>query len=569
MATKRLENEVPPWAAGASERMHELDPALTDPDFDVLRRYGEEKTFAAGETLWRAGERSDFYAVLDGELDVYRNTEDGEDVFITHGARHYPGEVISMTGGRALVSGRSRTALTAVVLSPDALRKLISTEADLGEKILHSFILRRMRMIAENLGNVRLLGRIETADASKLQSFLSRSGVPFDVVDPGDMATTTTELLRQHGVTEAELPALLVNDQLLTKPTTRQVAEHLGFTAEFDCGVTYDLAVIGSGPAGLASAVYAASEGLSVLVLESCAVGGQAGSSSKIENYLGFPTGISGQALTGRGYLQAQKFGAAVAIARELQGFERGKPLHKLNVDGGDIVYARSVVIATGAIYRQPALDRLDEIGGVHYGASHVEGQLCRGKDIAIVGGGNSAGQAAVYLSSRAKTVHILVRGPGLAASMSDYLVQRIDQIPNVHLHTHSEVASIDGKDFIESLQVRDTRNQALRQMAVSRLFIFIGALPGTQFVNGAFALDARNFVMTGDALTTEVLSDHKWPLERKPFPLETSCPRVFAVGDVRAGSVKRVASAVGEGSVCVQYVHSVLSEENEPGAKA
>lgn len=542
--------------------MHELDPALSDAELELLLTYGEVKTFQTGDSVWLAGEVSDFFAVLDGELEVYHEAEGGDEVFITHGPGHYPGEVITMSGGRALVSGRAASSLKTIRVSPQDLRRLISTEADLGEKILHSFILRRMRMIAENLGNVRLVGRTETVAAGKLQSFLSRSGVPYEVVHPDQQADVTADLLHRHELTENELPVIISNNNVLIQPTYRELAEKLGFTAEFDCGVTYDVAVIGSGPAGLASAVYAASEGLSVLVLESCAVGGQAGSSSKIENYLGFPTGISGQALTGRGYLQAQKFGAAVAVARELVGFEAGNPLHKLRVDGGDIVYARSVVVATGAIYRQPVLDRLDEVGGVHYGASHVEGQLCHGRDVAIVGGGNSAGQAAVYLASRAKTVHILIRGESLAASMSDYLIQRIQSLPNVHLHPHTEVTRIDGVDSIESLQVTERRTEARSQLDVSHLFVFIGALPGTGFVGDEFALDNRGFILTGGALDDETLAKAAWPHERRPYLLETSCPRVFAVGDVRSGSVKRVASAVGEGSVCVQFIHSVLEEE-------
>ena len=295
-----------------------------------------------------------------------------------------------------------------------------------------------MRMVAERLADIVLVGNPETADGSRLQRFLSRNGIPFRTLNPVREENEAQQHLNAHGLTEADLPIVICNGKPLKTPSNRELAEHLGFTAEIDCGETYDVAVVGSGPAGLAAAVYAASEGLSVVVLEACAPGGQAGSSSKIENYMGFPTGISGQALMGRAYLQAQKFGAQIAMSRELREFECGDPLHKLRIDGGDVVYSRAVVVASGAVYRQPSIDGLENFGGIHYGASHVEGELCRGQEVAIIGGGNSAGQAAVYLSGRAKKVNILIRGANLAASMSDYLIQRIDRIPNIELMTHT-----------------------------------------------------------------------------------------------------------------------------------
>lgn len=552
---------VPPWAAGAAERMHELAPQLDDAEIALVRQYGTPQTFPAGALLWSAGERAPMMLVLDGKIDVFRKDASGEIVIISHGPGQYVGEIITMTGGRALVSGRAAEALSAVVVEADSLRRLIATEADLGEKLLLSFILRRMRMIAENLGNVMLVGNPEEVHASESQSFLSRNGIPFVTLNPATDAARTREALEQYGLTYDELPAVICNDTVLRRPSNRDIADCLGFTAEIDCGVTYDVAVIGSGPAGLAAAVYAASEGLSVLVLEQCAPGGQAGSSSKIENYMGFPTGISGQALMGRAYLQAQKFGAHIAIARELQTLECGDPLHKLRIDGDDIVYAKAVVIASGATYRQPNIDRLDGFGGVHYGASHVEAQLCRGRDVAIIGGGNSAGQAAVYLASRARKVHILVRGAGLAASMSDYLIQRIDKLPNVHLHSHSEVSGIVGETAIEAIDVRNNQDDSTERLPASHLFIFIGAQPGTAVLGEQLALDDKGFVLTGESIPEDTLKAHGWRFERRPFLLETSCPRVFAAGDVRAGSIKRVAAAVGEGSACVQFIHTVLGE--------
>ncbi|MEL7447816.1 MAG: FAD-dependent oxidoreductase, partial [Pseudomonadota bacterium] len=449
MIERLARQDVPPWAAGTQGREQELYPKLNDEEIGIVRSYAEERRFAAGDYLWQRGDVSPFYLMLDGDVEVLRVEADGEHVIIAHGAGRYVGEIPSMTGANALVAGRAVTDVHALYVKPDDLRQLIATEADLGEKILLSFILRRMRMIAANLGNVTLIAATETPEGGDLQRFLSRNGLPFEVLHPKRDAEVVEQRL---GHVPQELPVLLCSNETLVRPTHRQVAENLGFTAQFDCGVTYDLVVIGSGPAGMAAAVYGASEGLSVLVLERCAPGGQAGSSSRIENYMGFPTGISGQALMGRAYLQAQKFGATVAVARELKTLEIGNPLHKLRLDGGDLVHAKALVIASGAVYRQPAIEGLAESGGVHYGASHVEGELCRGRDVAIVGGGNSAGQAAVYLSQRARNVHILVRGNGLGHSMSDYLIQRIERIPNVFLHTHSEVDAVEGGKVLDEV---------------------------------------------------------------------------------------------------------------------
>ncbi|MEM6640977.1 MAG: FAD-dependent oxidoreductase [Pseudomonadota bacterium] len=561
-STDRAEHDVPPWAAGAAQRMHELDPSLSDSEIDIVRRYGEEATFNEGDLLWRAGDIAIFMLVLEGQIDVHHNDDQGERVIISHGPRHYIGEIVTMSGGQALVSGRASAPLRALVLQPDAVRSLIATEPELGEKILLSFILRRMRMVAERLANVQLIGDQREADCLVLESFLSRNGIPFDLLDTGASVTPRLDAtITRHSLTRAQLPAVVVNERVLERPTTRHIAEALGFTVQIDCGTTYDVAVVGSGPAGLTAAVYAASEGLSVLVLENCAPGGQAASSSRIENYMGFPTGISGQGLMGRAYLQAQKFGAKIAVARELLTLEPAEPLHKLHIDGGDTVFARSVVLASGAIYRQPQIEGLDQLGGIHYGASHVEGELCRGRDVAVVGGGNSAGQAAMYLSTRARHVHIWIRGKDLTHSMSSYLIDRIEKSPNVTLHSHTEIEKLEGDSRLDGVVVKNNQTGETRRADVSNLFIFIGAQPGTSFVPEEIAKDARGFVLTGDDLDAETLSRCHWSEDRKPYLLETSCPRIFAAGDVRSGSVKRVASAVGEGSVCIQFVHRVLAD--------
>ena len=564
MIEELAEDDVPPWAAGTQGREHELFPVLNQEEMDLLRPYGEERHYAQGTNVWSAGDISAFFLVLEGAIEVIRSGVEQHQVIATHYPGQYLGEIYSMTGGRALVTGVALEPVRALFIDSENIRRVIATEADLGEKILLSFILRRMRMIANRLGNVSLIGNTETAETADLQRFLSRNGIPFEVLNPERDHSAIERRLANCDIQSNQWPQVVYNNKVLVQPSHREVAEQMGFTAQLDCGVTYDVAVIGSGPAGLAAAVYAASEGLSVVVLENCAPGGQAGSSSKIENYMGFPTGISGQALMGRAYLQAQKFGAQIALARELLSLECGDPLHKLRIDGGDILYARAVVIASGAIYRQPAIDGLDQFGGVHYGASHVEGELCRGQDVAIIGGGNSAGQAAVYLAKRARQVNILIRSASLVHSMSDYLIQRIDRLPNVHLLPHTEVKKINGDQAMQSLSIVNNQSGETSELAASHLFIFIGAQPGTGFASDELALDSKGFVLTGNALDQDHLKSSGWDLDRSPYPLETSCSRVFAVGDVRSGSIKRVASAVGEGSVCVQFVHRAISDDDQ-----
>lgn len=555
--------DVPPWAAGTDSRLQEVHPTLSDAEIETVSSYGTHRRFEDGERLWEIGQRdAPFYLVLAGEMDVLRRDEKGEHVMATHGRGRYAGEIVTMTGRAPLVAGRAKGTLEAIEVTPQKLRDLLALEAELGEKILLSFILRRMRMIAGHLGDVILVGEREQKETAALQEFLSRNGVPFNLLSP----TNEADKPRRDALglaPEADWPMLICGDRRLLRPGNKDVADCLGLTAQLPQDSVFDTAVIGAGPAGLAAAVYAASEGLKVVVLEQCAVGGQAGSSSRIENYLGFPTGISGQALTGRGFIQAHKFGAEIAIAREVTSIACEEKAHILTLEDGSTVRARSIVIASGAVYRQPQIEGLSkfERTGVHYGASHIEGLLCRNRPVAVVGGGNSAGQAAVYLSRRAKSVSILIRGPSLAASMSDYLVRRIDRIGNIDIHPHTEVVRINGEESVASLTVTDNQSGTERDMAANHLFVFIGAAPASGFAGSAIAQDSKGFIKTGPDLSPAELSGAGWPLERKPFLLETSCPRIFAAGDIRSGSVKRVASAVGEGSICVQFLHTALAE--------
>ncbi|HKH20612.1 MAG TPA: FAD-dependent oxidoreductase [Gammaproteobacteria bacterium] len=560
----------PPWAAGTESRYHELYPELTEEQINIARRYGEERKVTDGTLLWDVGDRdTGFFLVRSGEIEIFRRDKNGERVIVTHRPGHYGGELVTMSGRGALLGGRAKGQTRVVVVSSEKLRELIATESTLGETILLSFILRRMRMIAEQLGGVILVGSSAERDTARIRTFLTRNGIPHAFVDT-DTAEDAEESLQALDVAADHLPLLLCGDQRVTNPSNRDIAECLGYAAEIRQDAEFDVAITGAGAAGLAAAVYAASEGLSVIVIESCAPGGQAGTSSKIENYLGFPTGISGQALAGRAYIQAQKFGAEIAIARQVIALHCRQPSHTLELDGGDRIKARSVVITSGAVYRRPQIERLDafEGSGVHYGASYIEGQFCRGKDVAIIGGGNSAGQAAVFLSARAKTVYILVRDAGLAETMSNYLVRRIDKLANINLLPHMEALRIEGQGRISALVVRDNRTGETRRLEASHLFIFIGAKPATDFAGSSLGLNKEGFVKTGNTLTTEDLCCAKWPLERRPYLLETSVPGIFAAGDVRSGSVKRVATAVGEGAMCVQFIHQTLTESvnDKPG---
>jgi thioredoxin reductase (NADPH) len=551
--------DTPPWAAGAAGRPDELYPVLSDSEIDQLRPYGEVRSIAAGTRLWSIGERNvSCFVVMSGALEILRREGEREECFHVHEAGSFSGETVTMSGRGSFVGGRARTDLEVVEIGPQRLRDLLAVEPMLGEKILQAFILRRMRMIAQHHGDILIIGDATEQLTASIREFLSRNGVPYRMV-PDDDAP------------EPERPVIVCGEQRLARPTIKQVADCLGMTADLPDGAQFDVAVIGGGPSGLAAAVYAASEGLSVVVLEKCSIGGQAGSSSRIENYLGFPTGISGQALTGRGFLQAQKFGAEIAIAQEAAEITCGAPWHTLTTDCGMALKARTVVLATGAVYRQPQIEGLDRFEGtsVHYGASHIQGMMCRGEEVVIVGGGNSAGQAAVYLSSRARKVSIMVRGDGLAASMSQYLIRRIERTPNIDLLTHMEVEALEGDDRIDCIQARNNKTGDVPRLPASHLFLFIGAAPATGFLDPAVALDEKGFVRTGDALDDTDLQRAAWPLERKPYHLETSCPGIFAVGDVRSGSVKRVASAVGDGSVCISFVHKALDERPVKEAQA
>ncbi len=468
-----------------------------------------------------------------------------------------------LSGRRSFVRGRIAESGEVVELDRAHLLSLVQTDAELGEIILRAFILRRVNLIALGLGDAVLVGSIHCSGTLRIKEFLARNGHPYSYIDL-DQDPEIQDLLDRFQFTVADVPVVICRGEIvLRNPTNQQVAECLGFNEGIDQTQVRDVIIVGAGPSGLAAAVYAASEGLDVLVLETTAPGGQAGSSSKIENYLGFPTGISGQALAGRAYTQAQKFGAQLTIANGATRLTCNRRPYIIETQNAGRVPARTVIIATGAEYRRLELENLArfEGTGVYYGATFLEAQLCRGEEVIVVGGGNSAGQAAVFLAQSAKRVHMLVRSEGLAESMSRYLIRRIEENPTIMLRTCTEIVALEGNGRLERVRCRDNRTGDVQAHEIRHVFTMTGAGPSTQWLDDCLALDAKGFIKTGPDLTADELATARWPLARPPHLLETSLPGVFAVGDVRAGNIKRVASAVGEGSIAIAFVHQVLNE--------
>jgi thioredoxin reductase (NADPH) len=548
------------------ERHAQMYPVLSDAQIGELRRYGTEQAYSPGAMLWDVGDRSvSFYVVLDGDLEILRRGAFGDDtVLVVHRRGSYSGETALLSGRAAMVAARAGKDLKVLAIPAERLREIMVTHALLGEIIMRSFILRRVRMINDGVSDLLLVGSRHSADTLRLQEFLTRNAHPYTFVDlevAGDVCT----MLNRCDIGPEDTPIVITSKgEPLRNPSLRALADRLGLSLQLDLQVVHDVAVVGAGPAGLAAAVYAASEGLDVIVLDPVAPGGQAGTSSKIENYLGFPTGISGQALAGRAFMQAQKFGAQIEIPARLTRLHCGNPFHELELDNSERIRSRTVVIASGARYRKPELANLEafEGNGIYYGATYLESQFCRGQEIAIVGGGNSAGQAAVFLAESAARVYVLVRSEGLAASMSQYLIRRIETTENIELAAWSEVVELEGTTQLDGICWRHRKSLAETRRPVRHLFVFIGATPNTDFLTDSVSTDRNGFVCTGSEVFGQ-LAARPWPLARPPFPLETSCPGIFAVGDVRASSTKRVASAVGEGSTVVQSVHAVLANEN------
>jgi thioredoxin reductase (NADPH) len=552
--------------ADLSARQHQMFPVLSAHQVETAIRFasGEPKRFEPGDFIYKVGDHAaPAWLVLEGSMDVFRHEGLSHEAPITtHGVGQLSGEVNQLSGRPTLAGARAGAAgCTAVAFDAAHLRALVIGSADVGEIIMRSFILRRVGLIDAGAGSV-LIGSAGHATLSRLQGFLARNAFPYIVLD-ANAEGEGRALIERLGILQSDLPLMVCpNGTVLKKPTDAEAAACLGMTPQLIPGKLYDVAVVGAGPAGLATAVYAASEGLEVIVMDERSVGGQAGASTRIENYLGFPTGISGQALAGRAYNQALKFGAELVLPVEVNNLippqGEGTPL-SLDLAGGETVLARSIVIASGARYRRPDIANIAsfEGNGVSYWASPIEAKLCAGEEVALVGGGNSAGQAIVFLAPQVGTLHLVVRR-ALEETMSQYLIDRIKALPNVVLHMHCEVDAIDGDPAtgLSSATLRNRLDGSARQLPLHHLFLFIGADPNTGWIRDHIALDAKGFIVTGQSFGTLP------GLTRTPLPLETSLPNVFAIGDVRAGSTKRVAAAVGEGAAVVSQIHEALRLE-------
>jgi thioredoxin reductase (NADPH) len=538
-------------------RGHQIFPVLSGDDIRRLRRFAVPRRWHDGEVVFRACVDSPgMVVVLDGRLLCSRTDALGQRVeVVEYGPGQFSGEVAQLSGRPPLADGVAVGELDALVLEARAIRALLMAEADLGERLMRAFILRRVRLIDNHPGGPILIGPAGHAGLFELENFLSRNAYPYTRRDPAS-DPEAAQLVREHWHDPSDWPLVALPDGfVLRNPSLAELGRCLGTLPRIDREAVYDVLVVGAGPAGLATAVYAASEGLSVLVLDARAYGGQAGASARIENFLGFPTGISGRALAGRAYVQAIKFGSEIAIpAPATRLLCHGRPL-KVELEDGTVLRARTVVLAAGARYRKPDLPELGrhEGRGVFYWASPVEAGLCRGQPVLLVGGGNSAGQAAVFLAAHASTVHMVVRGPGLEATMSSYLIERIAATPNIVLHTGLELAGLEGDESgLNKVRCRSRRDGAPVGFETRHLFLFIGADPNSDWLRECgVALDDKGFVLTG----LDAGRDHH------PRALETSVDGVFAVGDLRAGSTKRVAAAAGEGAAVVAEIHAWLAE--------
>jgi thioredoxin reductase (NADPH) len=545
-------------------RKAQMFPQLTPAQIARLEALGTHSRMSKGEILAEPGDRHrPMLVVLSGSIEVVQTGLNGEVLVVVHTAGSFTGEMSTLQGIGSLVRARVRDAGEVLVIPEDRLRTTIQTDAELSELFMRAFILRRVGLIASQTGDVILLGSSYSAGTLRLQQFLTRNSFPYVNLDVNTDPSVQTLLERFH-INADDVPVVLCRGEVVLKnPSNEEVAACLGMNQQIDDDRVRDVIVVGAGPAGLAAAVYAASEGLDVLVLETGTPGGQAGSSSKIENYLGFPTGISGLALAARARVQAQKFGAEIRTAYSALKLNCNQRPYAVELCHGNAVSARAIIIATGAEYRQLAIEHASRFlgTGLYYAATATEVRRCEMKEVIVVGGGNSAGQAAVFLAGKCSHVHLLVRSKGLADTMSRYLIRRIDETSNITLHTNTEIASLEGDGQLERVVWKTAPDNVLETHAIGHVFLMTGAVPSTYWLKGCIALNDKGFVRTGLDLTAADLAAENGPAARLPQSFETNWPGIFAVGDVRCGSVKRVAAAVGEGSACVQQVHQALHD--------
>ena len=546
-----------------SSMLEQIFPTLTPAQISRIAPYGHIRAVQPGEVIVEQGDKNiPFFVVVSGEVEIVRPSGGVETLIIVHGPGQFIGEVNSLSGRPAVVRARANKQGELIELDRQHMLSLLQTDAEIGEILMRAFILRRVELVTAGVGDIVLIGSTHSADTVRIKEFLMRNEHPYSYIDL-ERDPDVQKLLDSSHTDASEIPVMICRGEIvLRNPANQQIADCLGFNETIDQTQIHDLVIIGAGPSGLAAAVYGASEGLDVLVLETGSPGGQAGSSSRIENYLGFPSGISGQELASRAYNQAQKFGAQILIAKAARLTCDHKP-YIVELENGAQIQTRTVIIATGAQYRRLSLENLPhfEGAGVFYGATFVEAQLCSGEEVIVVGGGNSAGQASTFLAQTANCVHMLIRSAGLAESMSRYLIRRVEQTPTIILHPHTEIVALEGGKHLESVRWKNNQTGQTEEHKIRHLFVMTGADPNTRWLDGCVALDAKGFIKTGPDLSPEDLSAAGWPLARPPHLLETSLPGIFAIGDVRGGNIKRVASAVGEGSIAISFVHQVLQE--------
>ena len=554
---------APPAAPSSAPRSERIYPTLTPAQLDRVAAHGRRRHVAAGEVLVQPGESaSRVFIVVSGRIDVVRPWA-SEEVVVSFTPGMFTGEATMLSGRRGLAQIRAGADGEVIEVGRDDLLALIQTDSELSAIFMRAFILRRVELINRNVSDVVVVGSTHCKGTLRVREFLIRNGHPHTMLDL-DRDPSAQEFLDRFHVSAAEIPVVITCGPVpLKNPSNQDIADALGFNAAIDTTQVRDLVIVGAGPAGLAAAVYGASEGLDVLVVESMAPGGQAGASSRIENYLGFPTGIKGIELAARATNQALKFGTQLMVGPAARRLACNKMPYALEIGDGQRLPARAVIIATGAEYRRLPIDNLSRFdgAGVYYAATSMEAKLCGGEEVIVVGGGNSAGQAAVFLAETARRVHMVIRAAGLADTMSRYLIRRIEDHPAITRHVHTEIVSLEGNGHLERVGWRDNQTGRVEAHGIRHVFTMTGAVPSTRWLDNCLALDANGFIKTGPDLLPEDLAAARWPLARAPHLLETSLPGVFAIGDVRSGSLKRVASAVGEGSIAIAAVHRVLHE--------